>query len=316
MKKEIQIQGLDSVEIAGVADAHLKILEQSFPCQILLRGDTIYLEGDEQSVVQVEEVVSEMMNTFSRKNSLTERDVRSLVTLIASGNHVRSEESEQVVLYTQSGKIIPKSDGQKKLVEICQNNDISLVIGPAGTGKTYLAVALAVAAFKGRQVKRIILSRPAVEAGERLGFLPGDLREKIDPYLTPLYDALHDMLAAATLKAHLTKRVIEVVPLAYMRGRTLNNAFIILDEAQNCSTMQMKMFLTRLGPNSKTIITGDVTQMDLPNREESGLLQAEKLLKGIDGIGFVYMTEKDVVRHRLVKEIIKAYSANGGNDGG
>ncbi|MDP6396499.1 MAG: PhoH family protein [Candidatus Marinimicrobia bacterium] len=316
MKKEIQIQGIDAVEITGIADTNLKILEDSFTCKILLRGDTIFMDGDEQPVTQAEEVISEMMNTFSRKNSLTEGDVRSLVALISEGHHVKANDSEQVLLYTKQGKIVPKSEGQRTMVETCQNSDISLVIGPAGTGKTYLAVAQAVAAFKNRHVKRIILSRPAVEAGENLGFLPGDLREKIDPYLTPLYDALHDMFASATLKSHVSKRVIEVVPLAYMRGRTLNDAFIILDEAQNCTAMQMKMFLTRMGPNSKAIITGDVTQMDLPSRDNSGLLQAETLLKGIDGIGFVYMTEEDVVRHRLVKDIIKAYNKNGGNKGG
>jgi len=316
MKKEIQIQGIDAVEITGIADTNLKILEDSFTCKILLRGDTIFMDGDEQPVTQAEEVISEMMNTFSRKNSLTEGDIRSLVALISEGHHVKTNDTEQVLLYTKQGKIVPKSEGQRKMVETCQNSDISLVIGPAGTGKTYLAVAQAVAAFKNRHVKRIILSRPAVEAGESLGFLPGDLREKIDPYLTPLYDALRDMFASATLKSHISKRVIEVVPLAYMRGRTLNDAFIILDEAQNCTAMQMKMFLTRMGPNSKAIITGDVTQMDLPSRDDSGLLQAEILLKGIDGIGFVYMTEEDVVRHRLVKDIIKAYNKNGGNKGG
>jgi len=232
--------------MAGVADANLKILEDSFPCKILLRGDTIFLDGDEQPVTQAEEVISEMMNTFSRKSSLTEGDVISLVALISEGNHVKSNDEEQVVLYTKQGKIVPKSEGQRRLVETCQNNDISLVIGPAGTGKTYLAVAQAVAALKNRHVKRIILSRPAVEAGESLGFLPGDLREKIDPYLTPLYDALRDMFASVTLKSHISKRVIEVVPLAYMRGRTLNNAFIILDEAQNCTAMQMKIIPRRL----------------------------------------------------------------------
>jgi len=183
-------------------------------------------------------------------------------------------------------------------------------IGPAGTGKTFLAVAFAVAAFKSRRVKRIILSRPAVEAGERLGFLPGDLKEKIDPYLTPLYDALNELLPTVNLKSLLSKRAVEVIPLAYMRGRTLNNAFVILDEAQNCSAMQMKMFLTRLGPNSRTIITGDKTQMDIPDKNDSGLLQAEQILKKIDGIGFVYLDESDVVRHRLVKDIIKAYNNN------
>ncbi len=311
MKKEIQIQGIDAVGITGIADTNLKILEDSFTCKILLRGDTIFLDGDEQPVTQAEEVISEMMNTFSRKNSLTEGDVRSLVALISEGNHVKLNDTEQVLLYTKQGKIVPKSEGQRTMVETCQNSDISLVIGPAGTGKTYLAVAQAVAAFKNRHVKRIILSRPAVEAGESLGFLPGDLREKIDPYLTPLYDALRDMFASATLKSHISKRVIEVVPLAYMRGRTLNDAFIILDEAQNCTAMQMKMFLTRLGVNSRTIVTGDITQIDLPKKSDSGMIQVIKILKGVDGIGFVYLTESDVVRHHLVRKIINAYDRNG-----
>mgnify|MGYP003322643562 FL=1 len=183
-------------------------------------------------------------------------------------------------------------------------------IGPAGTGKTFLAVAFAVAAYKIRRVKRIILSRPAVEAGERLGFLPGDLKEKIDPYLAPLYDALNELMPAVNEKSLLSKRIVEVIPLAYMRGRTLDNAFVILDEAQNCSAMQMKMFLTRLGPNSRAIITGDKTQMDIPDKNDSGLLQAEQILKKIDGIGFVYLDQSDVVRHRLVKDIIKAYNHN------
>jgi len=262
-----------------------------------------------------EEVFLEMMNTYSRKNQLSEGDVRSLVALIAEGHHTREEGPVPVILYTKHGSIVPRSRGQMEFYELSKKDDIIFAIGPAGTGKTYLAVAFALAAFKNREVKRIILSRPAVEAGERLGFLPGDLREKIDPYLAPLYDALHDMLPVNTLKALMQKRTVEIIPLAYMRGRTLDNAFVILDEAQNSSPMQMKMFLTRLGPNSKAIITGDITQIDLPNREESGLIQGERILKGIDGIGFVYMDESDVVRHKLVKEIIKAYSGkNSGRD--
>ena len=316
MKKTVELSGIDPVGVAGVADANLKILEGSFPCKIFLRGTTVQLEGDESDVVQAEEVLMEMMNTYSRKNELKEGDVRSLVALISEGNHAGDEGPEPVILYSKNGPITPRTKGQREFHEQVKKNDIAFAIGPAGTGKTYLAVASAVAAHKRREVKRIILSRPAVEAGERLGFLPGDLREKIDPYLTPLYDALNDLLPADNLKSLMSKRVIEVIPLAYMRGRTLNNAFVILDEAQNCSAMQMKMFLTRLGPTSRAIITGDVTQIDLPAHEESGLLQAERILKGIDGIGFVYSTDADVVRHKLVKEIIKAYSDDNGEEGG
>ncbi|MFQ6616525.1 MAG: PhoH family protein [Fidelibacterota bacterium] len=307
---------MDPVEIAGVADSNLKILEESFPCTFLLRGTRLHLEGEEVHILQVEEVVSEMMKTYSRKNRFTQEDVRSLVALISRGDRPRDSELETVILYIKGGTVSPRTDGQKEFCEICRDNEIVFSIGPAGTGKTFLAVAFALAAHKSREVKRIVLSRPAIEAGESLGFLPGDLMEKIDPYLTPLYDALHAMVSADTLKSLMSKRVIEVIPLAYMRGRTLDNAYVILDEAQNCSPMQMKMFLTRLGPNSRAIVTGDVTQIDLPSSASSGLLQAERILKGIDGIGFAYLTEADVVRHRLVKDIIRAYgNDNGGNQG-
>ena len=316
MKKTVELQEVDPLGIAGIADANLKILEQSFPCKIFLRGTTVYLEGEEEYIVQIEEVLLEMKKTFSRKNELSEGDVRSLITLISNGDHVADEESEPAILYTKHGVISPRSAGQKEFYDLINKNDIVFAIGPAGTGKTYLAVAFAMATYKKREVKRIILSRPAVEAGERLGFLPGDLREKIDPYLTPLYDALNEMIPSENLKSFMSKGVIEVIPLAYMRGRTLNNAFVILDEAQNSSTMQMKMFLTRLGPNCRAIITGDITQIDLPDQEESGLLQAERILKGIDGIGFVYTTERDVVRHKLIKDIILAYQNREGGEGG
>lgn len=312
MKRTIEIRGIDPVEIAGVADSNLKILEASFPCKFILRGTDLYLEGKEDDLLQVQEVVSEMMKTYSRKNGLTEDDVRSLVTLIARGERPERGDLEPVIVYTKGGVVVPRTEGQKEFYTICRANEIVFSIGPAGTGKTYLAVAFALGAHKSREVKRIVLSRPAIEAGESLGFLPGDLREKIDPYLTPLYDALHDMLSDDTLNSLMSKRVIEVIPLAYMRGRTLDNSFVILDEAQNCTPMQMKMFLTRLGPNSRAIVTGDVTQIDLPSAEASGLIQAERILKGIDGIGFAYLTEADVVRHRLVKDIIRAY----GNDNG
>lgn len=310
MKKKIDLQEIDPISIAGVADENLKILEESFPCQIVLRGSDITLEGKKSVIAQASETISEMMKTYSRKNQVTAGDVRSLVALISNGEHVESLSDEPVILHTRQGAVTPRSDGQKQFYEAVQKDDMVFAIGPAGTGKTFLAVAFAVAAYKNRRVKRIILSRPAVEAGERLGFLPGDLKEKIDPYLTPLYDALNELMPAVNLKSLLSKRTVEVIPLAYMRGRTLDNAFVILDEAQNCSAMQMKMFLTRLGPNSRAIITGDKTQMDIPDKNDSGLLQAEQILKKIDGIGFVYLDESDVVRHRLVKDIIKAYNNN------
>ena len=311
MKKKIDLQEIDPISIAGVADENLKILEESFPCQIVLRGSDITLEGKKSVIAQASETISEMMKTYSRKNQVTAGDVRSLVALISNGEHVESRSDEPVILHTRQGAVTPRSDGQKQFYEAVQKDDMVFAIGPAGTGKTFLAVAFAVAAYKSRRVKRIILSRPAVEAGERLGFLPGDLKEKIDPYLAPLYDALNELMPAVNLKSLLSKRTVEVIPLAYMRGRTLDNAFVILDEAQNCSAMQMKMFLTRLGPNSRAIITGDKTQMDIPDKNDSGLLQAEQILKKIDGIGFVYLDESDVVRHRLVKDIIKAYNHNG-----
>ncbi|HJL83844.1 MAG TPA: PhoH family protein [Candidatus Marinimicrobia bacterium] len=310
MKKKIDLQEIDPISIAGVADENLKILEESFPCQIILRGSDITLEGKKSVIEQASETISEMMKTYSRKNQVTAGDVRSLVALISNGEHVVSLSNEPVVLHTRQEAVTPRSDGQKQFYEAVQKDDMVFAIGPAGTGKTFLAVAFAVAAYKNRRVKRIILSRPAVEAGERLGFLPGDLKEKIDPYLAPLYDALNELMPAVNLKSLLSKRTVEVIPLAYMRGRTLDNAFVILDEAQNCSAMQMKMFLTRLGPNSRAIITGDKTQMDIPDKNDSGLLQAEQILKKIDGIGFVYLDQSDVVRHRLIKDIIKAYNHN------
>ena len=308
MKKKIDLQEIDPISIAGVADENLKILEESFPCQIVLRGSDITLDGKKAVIAQASETISEMMKTYSRKNQVTAGDVRSLVALISNGEHVESLSDEPVILHTRQGAVTPRSDGQNQFYKAVQQDDMVFAIGPAGTGKTFLAVAFAVAAYKSRRVKRIILSRPAVEAGERLGFLPGDLKEKIDPYLAPLYDALNELMPAVNLKSLLSKRTVEVIPLAYMRGRTLDNAFVILDEAQNCSAMQMKMFLTRLGPNSRAIITGDKTQMDIPDKNDSGLLQAEQILKKIDGIGFVYLDESDVVRHRLVKDIIKAYN--------
>ena len=254
-------------------------------------------------------MLHEMMQTLSGKGSLSVRDVRNLITLVKSGENRSKDKStpDIVIHYGRKGVISPKTEGQRIYVQEVGESDIVFSIGPAGTGKTFLSVAFAVAALQNHEVERIILSRPAVEAGENLGFLPGDLKEKVDPYLSPLYDALGSMIPQNKLKPLLGNKTIEIVPLAYMRGRTLDNAFLILDEAQNSTVMQMKMFLTRLGINSKAIVTGDVTQIDLQRRLESGLVQAAEILKDVDGIGFVYLDETDVVRHNLVRKIIRAY---------
>ena len=307
MKKTIELKGVDLQSLLGAGDAHLRLIEDTFPGQIIARGDSIHLDGVEKDINIVHDVIHEMMQTLNRKGSLTKKDVQQLINISNVENGSIKEETENVIHYGRKGAIQSRTVGQEEYINCVRENDIVFSIGPAGTGKTYIAVAFAVAALESHQVDKIVLCRPAVEAGENLGFLPGDLQEKVDPYLTPLYDALGDMLLQTKLKPFLAKKIIEVVPLAYMRGRTLNNAFLILDEAQNATTMQMKMFLTRLGVNSKAIITGDVTQIDLPKNVNSGLVQVAKILQKIDGIGFATLTESDVVRHQLVREIIKAY---------
>tara|TARA_R110000868_G_scaffold383578_13_gene650811 strand:+ start:31560 stop:32390 length:831 start_codon:yes stop_codon:yes gene_type:complete len=263
----------------------------------------------------VKEVILGMIEVVERKNKISEDDVKTLIAL-KSGEYQSRQRKQHpahtgngdLILYTHKGEaVLAKTPGQKRISESSANNDIIFAIGPAGTGKTYTSVALAVKALKERKVQKIILARPAVEAGENLGFLPGDLKEKIDPYLRPLYDSLEDMIDKDKLDLHLSKNVIEIAPLAYMRGRTLNNAFVILDEAQNATNTQMKMFLTRIGFNSRAIITGDITQTDLPRKQQSGLISIQKILKDINGIDFVYLGEEDVVRHKLVRDIINAY---------
>lgn len=273
-----------------------------------MRGENVYIKGVLEEVESVEKVFKEMIYVLNTSGKLTEQDVTTIINLTAKGKEVVAEkEIENIVLYTKKDVIKAKTGTQIEYFNSVQKNDICFAIGPAGTGKTYLAVALAVASLKKGVVQRIVLARPAVEAGESLGFLPGDFKEKIDPYLRPLYDALQDMLPADQLANYMLKGIIEIVPLAYMRGRTLNNAYVILDEAQNATTTQMKMFLTRLGPNSKAIITGDITQIDLPVRSNSGLVQVQSILNTVEGVGFVYFKKSDVVRHRLVKDIIEAY---------
>ena len=294
-------------------DENIKIIESKFDTKIVVRGNSVSLDGKKAELEIIESIFNDMISTISQKGFVDTDDVKSLVGLAMSGNGgavSATSKGMPIVLHTHQGVVSARTQGQKKYFEAVQKNDIVFGVGPAGTGKTYQAVASAVAALKRKEVERIVITRPAVEAGEHLGFLPGDLKEKVDPYLTPLYDALNDMIPRDKLKVYLDQRTIEVAPLAYMRGRTLHNAFMILDEAQNATTMQMKMFLTRLGVTSKAIITGDVTQIDLPPRDSSGLIEATRILKNVDGIDFVFFDENDVVRHRLVKDIIRAYGKN------
>lgn len=305
------------VRLLGLNDAHLQVLENKFDANITVRGDNITFRGSQKEVESLEKIFKELIYILNKNGNISVNDVETVVDLVAVNgepaipknvaSQVREEELNDAVLFTRSGMIHAKTAGQVEYVKQIRKNDIVFAIGPAGTGKTYLAVAMAVAALKNREITKIILARPAVEAGESLGFLPGDLKEKVDPYLRPLYDALDEMIPPDKLKTYVERRVIEVVPLAYMRGRTLNNAYVILDEAQNASGMQMKMFLTRLGINSKAIITGDVTQIDLPTKTVSGLVQIQEVLQSIEGIRFVYFDRNDVVRHKLVKDIIDAY---------
>ena len=296
----------------GVGDHNIKTIQETVKTQIVIRGSAMHLDGVKDDIKRIQMVVNEMMLTINNKGFVEPEDIRNYLASLDNGEPatMNCNSEEPVVLYTHKGSVNARTGGQKKYLEAVKENDIVFAIGPAGTGKTYQAVAMAVSSLKSKAVDRIIITRPAVEAGERLGFLPGDLKEKVDPYLTPLYDALNDMIPREKLKTYLDQRTIEIAPLAYMRGRTLHNSFIILDEAQNATPMQMKMFLTRLGVTSKAIITGDITQIDLPKHDKSGLIDATKILKKVDEISFVYFDETDVVRHTLVKNIIKAYAKN------
>ena len=305
------------MRLLGLNDANLRMLEGRFDASITVRGESIVFRGDQLEVDQLEKILKELIYILNKNGSISLNDVETVIDLVTLNGdaaipksvaaNLTDDESEGLVLFTRNGIIRAKTPGQRRYIGEIKKNDIVFGIGPAGTGKTYLAVAMAVAALKNREVVKIVLARPAVEAGESLGFLPGDLKEKVDPYLRPLYDALDDMLPPEKLKTYVERRVIEVVPLAYMRGRTLNNSFVILDEAQNASAMQMKMFLTRLGANSRAVIIGDVTQIDLPIKTISGLVQIQEILHDIQGIQFCFFDRNDVVRHRLVKEIIDAY---------
>ena len=313
MEKVIELKTLEPIALLGVADTHIKLIEAAIPATIIARGETIKIRGENSDVEHIHQILHEMMETLTGKGSLTVRDVQNLIALVTSENGKSNSEirvPEIVIHYGNKGAIVPKTKGQEAYVKTVRKNDVVFSIGPAGTGKTFLAVALAVAALENHEVDRIILCRPAVEAGESLGFLPGDLKEKVDPYLAPLYDSLRRMLPENKLTKLFEQKTIEVIPLAYMRGRTLDSAYMILDEAQNATVMQMKMFLTRLGIGSRAIITGDITQIDLQRRTDSGLVQVSNILNNVEGIGFVTLDCNDVVRHSLVMKIIQAYDEN------
>lgn len=316
-EKKLSLAGIDLLNFTGVNEENISNIKERFDSTIVVRGDSLYLKGDESEIKLIEKIFNELIFLQKRQGKISLKDVNLVLDLINS-NDFRSDkvkeklgfspnELNNVILSRKNDFIKPRSSNQLEYFNKVKDNDIVFAIGPAGTGKTYLAVAFAVSALKNKEINKIVLARPAVEAGESLGFLPGDLSEKVDPYLRPLYDAIEDMLPYEKLENYIEKNIIEVIPLAFMRGRTLSNSFVILDEAQNSTTMQMKMFLTRLGPNSKAIITGDVTQIDLPRKEQSGLIQVEEILKNIDDISFVYFEKSDVVRHKLVKDIINAY---------
>ena len=306
--QRLSAEGADPLLFAGVNDANLLELQRTLGVRVSFRGDAVTLTGAADQVERATPVVQGLLDLARMGEPVTPEDVFRLASEGPSAELPAAPPDGKIVLPGLRRAIVAKTQGQRDYLQAIANHDIVVSIGPAGTGKTYLAVAKAVEALARRRVKRIILARPAVEAGESLGFLPGDLQAKVDPYLRPLYDALEDMMPHDRVQRALETRTIEIAPLAYMRGRTLADAFIILDEAQNATGAQMKMFLTRLGVNSKTVVTGDKTQIDLPRREESGLVQVERVLQGIDGISFCYLHETDVVRHRLVREIIRAYA--------
>lgn len=316
-EKIISVDRMETTaNLFGSCDENLNIIQKHYSVVILSRGDDIKITGSEENVFNAGEAITTLISLIDKGEHITDQNIRYVFSLVEEGKQYEAAHmSDDGICVTISGKVVkPKTLGQKKYIEAIRKKTVVLGVGPAGTGKTYLAVAMAVKAFKAHEVEKIILTRPAVEAGEKLGFLPGDLQNKVDPYLRPLYDALFEMLGPDTFAKQQERGCIEVAPLAYMRGRTLDDSFIILDEAQNTTHEQMKMFLTRLGFNSKIVITGDITQIDLPDKRKSGLVQAIHVLKDIDDIAVTNFTDKDVVRHKLVAEIIKAYEKNSKKD--
>ena len=305
IEKHIVLEDIDPVMFLGVGNVHLQMLRALYPkLRIIARDNVIRIMGDEEQMAAFEENTEKMRQHVLKFNTITEEDILDII----KGKHKHLEVPNDVVVYSISGRPIkPRSENQQKLIEAYQNNDMIFAVGPAGTGKTYLSIALAVKALKEKTAKKIILSRPAVEAGEKLGFLPGDMKDKIDPYLQPLYDALEDMIPQVKLQDMMEKHVIQIAPLAFMRGRTLSDAIVILDEAQNTTPAQIRMFLTRMGWNTKMIIKGDMTQIDLPHSQKSGLIEALHILNNVEGIGVVNLNGKDIVRHKLVTRIVNAY---------
>ena len=305
-EKKFTLTNIDPIEIYGSRNSKLDLIKSYYPkLKIIARGGKLTVLGDEEMIEQFETKLQVLIQHFHKYNRLTDSNIDRL---IMEDHNVVLELDEDVIVHGTHGKLVKaRTSNQRKLVDLSYDKDMVFAIGPAGTGKTYTAVALAVRALKNKEVKRIILTRPAVEAGENLGFLPGDMKDKLDPYMQPLYDALNDMIPSEKLKAFIEERVIQIAPLAFMRGRTLDNAFVILDEAQNTTVQQMKMFLTRMGRSAKFVVTGDMTQIDLPNRQKSGLSHSLDLLKNVPEIGMVYLDQKDVIRHKLVMKIIQAY---------
>lgn len=305
IEKHIVLEDIDPVIFYGVNNANMQMIKALYPkLRIVARGNVIKVMGDEEEMCAFEESILALEKHCAQYNSLKEEVILDIV----KGRKPQVEKTGDTIVFSVTGKpIVPRSPNQLKLVQEYEKNDMLFAIGPAGSGKTYTAIALAVRSLKNKEIKKIILSRPAVEAGEKLGFLPGDMKDKIDPYLQPLYDALQDMIPAAKLKEYMELNVIQIAPLAFMRGRTLNDAVVILDEAQNTTTQQIKMFLTRMGMNTKMIVTGDMTQIDLPSSQTSGLVQALKILKGVKGISFIELNKKDIVRHKLVTRIVEVY---------
>lgn len=307
VEKVITLENISLLDFLGSENENIRQIASAFPqSKIVSRGNEIRIKGNASEILRINDILNMLINHFNRFGQVTTENVKEYIGL--EGVPAYINQKNDVIVFGNKGLVIkPKSANQRKLVEASYNNDLVFALGPAGTGKTYIAVALAIRALKNKEVRRIIITRPAVEAGENLGFLPGDLQEKLDPYLRPIYDALSDMVPSEKLKFYQETRVIEIAPLAYMRGRTLHDAFVLLDEAQNTTSEQIKMFLTRMGPNSKVIITGDETQVDLPSRQQSGLRESLKVLKDVKGIGVVKLGGKDVMRHKLVKSIIEAY---------
>ena len=307
MKKTFEIKGIDLISLYGISDQNITFIEQYLPVSIDIRGDSLFCKGLKKDIEDFSVVLSHMIESVKKGNNISTKDIKQLLAMNVKDLNPKNN-IDDVLFYGKKGPVYARSVGQKNLLKAFFENEIVISVGPAGTGKTFLAVAYAISLLEKHEIDKIVLCRPAVEAGENLGFLPGDLRDKIDPYLAPLYDALNDLLPKNKVQTLINNKIIEIIPLAYMRGRTINRAAMILDEAQNASPIQMKMFLTRLGIESKAVITGDISQIDLPKKTNSGLVEVLKILKNIKSIGIIKLNESDVTRHEIVKDIINAYS--------